>query len=206
MASMLAGCLKEQHGQHNLVSVLIIRELRTQLFVCDVDEGLPSFQGNEDAGTHLGNPDIRVPKNTKREDGLGARRAGEEEEDEQTAGPRAAGDGRREENREQRGFPKNNQSSEQKKEVEPRALRHVPGGTWLTKLLKCRISMICARCRKRRESQRRRVVASFSTSCTDHADTAFQELDREVGYSGLRLDTRRKTIDQDTVSSMTVGQ
>ncbi|KAJ1216956.1 hypothetical protein NDU88_004554 [Pleurodeles waltl] len=48
-------------------------------------------------------------------------------------------------------------------------------------------------------AQRRRVLALVSTSCTDHADTAFQEvkLDREVGYSGLRLDTRHKTVDLD---------
>ncbi|KAJ1107684.1 hypothetical protein NDU88_005073 [Pleurodeles waltl] len=107
-------------------------ELRTQLFVCDVDEGLASFQGNEDPGTHLGNPDIRVPKNTKREDGLGARRAGEEEEDEQNADreQQETGDKRKVGNEVP---PKTTGHPGKKKEVEPRALRHVAGGTWLPK-------------------------------------------------------------------------
>ncbi|KAJ1119074.1 hypothetical protein NDU88_007260 [Pleurodeles waltl] len=58
-------------------------EVRPQLFVRDVDEGLPSSQGKEDARTHLRNPDIRVPRNTKRADGRGAREADEEEEEEE---------------------------------------------------------------------------------------------------------------------------
>ncbi|KAJ1216094.1 hypothetical protein NDU88_003700 [Pleurodeles waltl] len=33
-------------------------------------DGLPGSLGNEDAGTALENPDIRVPSGTKREDGL----------------------------------------------------------------------------------------------------------------------------------------
>ncbi|KAJ1205416.1 hypothetical protein NDU88_000851 [Pleurodeles waltl] len=108
-------------------------ELRPQLFVRDVDEGLPSSQGNEDAGTRLGNPDIRVPRNTKREEGLSAREADEKEEDEWNA------DREPQETREERRFgntedsPKTTDHPRERNEVEPPALRHVPGGTWLTK-------------------------------------------------------------------------
>ncbi|KAJ1106863.1 hypothetical protein NDU88_004261 [Pleurodeles waltl] len=64
-----------------------------------------SCQDNEDAGTRLGNPDIRVSRNTKREEGLGAQEADEEEEDERNADrvPQETREDRR--NREHRGFP-----------------------------------------------------------------------------------------------------
>ncbi|KAJ1122269.1 hypothetical protein NDU88_000765 [Pleurodeles waltl] len=107
-------------------------ELQTQLFVRDVDEVLPSFQGNENAGTHLGNPDIRVSKNTKKEDGLGARHAGEEVEQNADRDQRETGDERRIGTNEVP--PKTTGHPREKKEVEPRALRHVPGRTWLTKV------------------------------------------------------------------------
>ncbi|KAJ1081651.1 hypothetical protein NDU88_001829 [Pleurodeles waltl] len=61
------------------------------------DDDLPSSQGNGDAGNQLGNPDIRVPESTEREDGLGVR--GEEEEgkdaDHETEKRKETEDGRR---------------------------------------------------------------------------------------------------------------
>ncbi|KAJ1164927.1 hypothetical protein NDU88_005359 [Pleurodeles waltl] len=47
--------------------------------------GLPCSLGNGDAGTSLGNPDIRVPYRTKREDGLHAGEDAENTEDEEDA-------------------------------------------------------------------------------------------------------------------------
>ncbi|KAJ1104376.1 hypothetical protein NDU88_001788 [Pleurodeles waltl] len=109
-------------------------ELRPQLLARDVEEGWHSFQDNENAGTRLGNPDIRFPRNTIREEGLSARKADEEEDDERNA------DRVPQETREERRFgntedsPPKNDHPWEKKEVEPPALRHVPGGTWLTKV------------------------------------------------------------------------
>ncbi|KAJ1163133.1 hypothetical protein NDU88_003596 [Pleurodeles waltl] len=45
-------------------------EWRLPCDVCGEKDGLPCSLGNGNAGTSLGNPDIRVPYRTKREDGL----------------------------------------------------------------------------------------------------------------------------------------
>ncbi|KAJ1200059.1 hypothetical protein NDU88_003887 [Pleurodeles waltl] len=44
---------------------------------CGGDDDSPSCQGNGDAGNQLGNPDVRVPDSTEKDDGLCARRAEE---------------------------------------------------------------------------------------------------------------------------------
>ncbi|KAJ1187848.1 hypothetical protein NDU88_004616 [Pleurodeles waltl] len=43
------------------------------------DDASPRCQGNADAGNCLGNPDIRVPERTEKEDGLCAQDAKEEQ-------------------------------------------------------------------------------------------------------------------------------
>ncbi|KAJ1137312.1 hypothetical protein NDU88_003724 [Pleurodeles waltl] len=90
----------------------------------------PCSQGNGDAGHTLGNPDIRVPEKTEREDGLGV--AGEE-------GEQNANNDERQETEDERNSQSNEAPSKitgeqrERKNSDTRALRHVPGGTWLTK-------------------------------------------------------------------------
>ncbi|KAJ1122819.1 hypothetical protein NDU88_001292 [Pleurodeles waltl] len=48
------------------------------------NDGLPCSLGNGDAGTSLGNPDIRVPDRTKREDGLHLKKVEDAEKAEKT--------------------------------------------------------------------------------------------------------------------------
>ncbi|KAJ1183558.1 hypothetical protein NDU88_000376 [Pleurodeles waltl] len=97
------------------------------------DDASPRCTGNADAGKRLGNPDIRVPERTEKEDGLCARGAKEE--------PNADGD----EGNENEGTKDRSNTENSKDTLEingqPRAgrgaeeheLRHVPGWTWLTK-------------------------------------------------------------------------
>ncbi|KAJ1177558.1 hypothetical protein NDU88_002811 [Pleurodeles waltl] len=94
------------------------------------NNGLSCSQGNGDAGNFLGNPDIRVPDRTEREDGLRL----QEEEDEQNA--------ENAERKETEGGRRNGNSvvpSEitgqlgKEKNGDTRAFRHAPGGTWLMK-------------------------------------------------------------------------
>ncbi|KAJ1088559.1 hypothetical protein NDU88_001716 [Pleurodeles waltl] len=126
------------------------------------EDGLPRCFDDEDAGTSLENPDIRVPLGTKREDG---RPAGVKEKDAEEAG--------REEKR-------GNTENEKKKAdddrrngncVVPREAadpgrkgrngdtptdRHAPGGTWLTKVrsfLKDNHSVNREGCGRRREGR-----------------------------------------------------
>ncbi|KAJ1207105.1 hypothetical protein NDU88_002497 [Pleurodeles waltl] len=106
-------------------------EWRTTLCVRGRDNDMPCSQGNGDAGKTLGNPDIRVPERTERNDGLGARREeggqnADNEEKQETE------DGRRKGNNE---VPSKITGQQwERKRVETRTLRHVPGGTWLTKV------------------------------------------------------------------------
>ncbi|KAJ1155083.1 hypothetical protein NDU88_007819 [Pleurodeles waltl] len=107
-------------------------KLRTTLHIREVDDNLPRSQGNGDAGKHLGNPDIRFPEHTEREDGLDARGEGEEEKEQDADREKQeTEDARRIGNNEVP--PKTTGQPWEKKKVEPRALRHVPGETWLTK-------------------------------------------------------------------------
>ncbi|KAJ1166719.1 hypothetical protein NDU88_007116 [Pleurodeles waltl] len=106
-------------------------EWRMPLGVRGEKDGLPYSQGNGDAGNFLGNPELRVPDRTEREDGLRLR----EEEDEQNAENverRETDDGGRNGNSVvpseltgQLGKEKNSDT---------RAFRHAPGGTWITKV------------------------------------------------------------------------
>ncbi|KAJ1215245.1 hypothetical protein NDU88_002854 [Pleurodeles waltl] len=109
-------------------------ELRTPLYVRDGDDDLPSSQRNGDAGNHLGNPDIQVPEYIERNDGLGAR--GKEEKEGQNA-DREKKERKETEDERRIGnnkvFPETTGQPWEKKRVETRARRHVPGGTWLTK-------------------------------------------------------------------------
>ncbi|KAJ1091967.1 hypothetical protein NDU88_005081 [Pleurodeles waltl] len=97
----------------------------------DGDDALPRCQGNADARNYLGNPDIRVPESVEREDGLCAWGAKEKQD--------ADGD-KEEEDANDRGNAENNEDTLEEnslpraeKGAEGRKIRHVPGGTWLTK-------------------------------------------------------------------------
>ncbi|KAJ1154187.1 hypothetical protein NDU88_006941 [Pleurodeles waltl] len=80
--------------------------------------------------TPLGNPDIRVPEKTEKEDRLGV--TGKE-------GEQNANNEERQETEDERKKQSNEAPSEitreqwERKNGDTRALRHVPGGTWLTK-------------------------------------------------------------------------
>ncbi|KAJ1082213.1 hypothetical protein NDU88_002381 [Pleurodeles waltl] len=114
-------------------------EWRTTLCGRGENDGLPCSPGNGDAGNILGNPDIRVPERTERDNGLGVQR----EEEEQNADD--------EERKETEGGRRNGNNvvplkitSQQREEksVETRAFYHVPPGTWLTKVLSERKAQI----------------------------------------------------------------
>ncbi|KAJ1121132.1 hypothetical protein NDU88_009260 [Pleurodeles waltl] len=100
---------------------------------CCGEDDSPSYQGNGDAGNRLGNPDIRVPERTEKDDGLCARGTekdknadrDEKERNEETK------DGNRNGNNEVP-LEINGQPCARRR-AEGRELRHVPGGTWLTK-------------------------------------------------------------------------
>ncbi|KAJ1213573.1 hypothetical protein NDU88_001207 [Pleurodeles waltl] len=108
------------------------------------EDGLPCCLDNRDAGTSRGNPDIRVPTNPEKEDGLPGSVHTEDEED--------AEERRREEDRERTedeaqetniddsriGNPavpmKPTEQGGTEERGETRADRHAPGGTWLAKV------------------------------------------------------------------------
>ncbi|KAJ1185383.1 hypothetical protein NDU88_002176 [Pleurodeles waltl] len=104
-------------------------------------DGLPCYLGNEDAGTSLGNPDIRVPSRTKREDGLPLR----DEEDAEKPGRKENGKDTEDEERKEDDDGRRNGNSVVPTEAadqrgterngDTRMDRHAPGGTWLTKKL-----------------------------------------------------------------------
>ncbi|KAJ1149419.1 hypothetical protein NDU88_002229 [Pleurodeles waltl] len=101
-----------------------------------IPKSLPGHQDNVDAIGVTGNPDIRVPKGMKREDGLRAARALEKED--------AGGDAEKDRGRNQEGEqrtptekPKTfsvKDTTTNEEAIEGRELRHVPGGTWLNQL------------------------------------------------------------------------
>ncbi|KAJ1151643.1 hypothetical protein NDU88_004423 [Pleurodeles waltl] len=101
---------------------------------CCEDDASPRYQGNGDAGSRLGNPDIWVPEGTEKDDGLCARGAekdqnadrNEKERNEETK------DGNRKGNKEV--ILKINGQPCAGRRAEGRELRHIPGGTWLTKV------------------------------------------------------------------------
>ncbi|KAJ1176070.1 hypothetical protein NDU88_001353 [Pleurodeles waltl] len=107
-------------------------ESRTAFRSCGGGDDSPSCQGNGDAGNQLGNPDVRVPESTEKDDGLCAREAEEEKNaDNEKERSEEAEDGSRNGNSE---VPlKINGQPWTRKRAETRELRHVPGGTWLTK-------------------------------------------------------------------------
>ncbi|KAJ1083324.1 hypothetical protein NDU88_003483 [Pleurodeles waltl] len=105
-------------------------ESRTVFRSCGRDDDSPSYQSNGDAGNHLGNPDIRVPKSTEKDDGLcaeeGKNADNEKERSEETE------DGSRNGNSEV--SLKIDGQPWAGKRVETCELHHVPGGAWLTKV------------------------------------------------------------------------
>ncbi|KAJ1162948.1 hypothetical protein NDU88_003412 [Pleurodeles waltl] len=102
-----------------------------------VEDGLPRFLDDDD-GTTLQNPDIRVPGGTKREDGLqggveeDAEEPGREENDENTEEQEEKADDDR---RHGNSVVPREAAKQGRKEKNGDTLtdRHAPGGTWLTK-------------------------------------------------------------------------
>ncbi|KAJ1153069.1 hypothetical protein NDU88_005836 [Pleurodeles waltl] len=95
------------------------------------DDASPRCQGNADAGNCLGNSDIRIPERTEKDDRLCAQRAKEEQNadgDEESGGTKDWSNGKNSEDTlGENGQPRAGEGAEERK------LRHVPGGTWLTK-------------------------------------------------------------------------
>ncbi|KAJ1216772.1 hypothetical protein NDU88_004371 [Pleurodeles waltl] len=117
-------------------------EWQSNLCARDAINGLPCPQGNRDAGIILGNPDIRVPDRTKREEGLSVqeKEQGEnaEDGDRKEQGENAEDGDRKEKEDDSRngnnGIPsKVTGQQREAKSVDPCAVLHAPGGTWLTK-------------------------------------------------------------------------
>ncbi|KAJ1188584.1 hypothetical protein NDU88_005343 [Pleurodeles waltl] len=101
----------------------------------EAEDGVPHSLGNDEAGIFPENLDIRVPRNTKREDGL---YTSIEEKDAKEPGRvessrlKKAVDDRRTGNH---GVPKEAiDPSREGRTGDTLADRHAPGGTWLTKL------------------------------------------------------------------------
>ncbi|KAJ1126527.1 hypothetical protein NDU88_004934 [Pleurodeles waltl] len=115
-------------------------EWRLPLGVRGKKDNLPCSLGNGDAGTSLGNPDIRVPDRTKREDGLrlevvedaeNAEKTERKENEENTEEGNEDDDGRRNGNSVVPSETTDQRVKERNSDT--RAYRHAPGGTWLTK-------------------------------------------------------------------------
>ncbi|KAJ1215936.1 hypothetical protein NDU88_003542 [Pleurodeles waltl] len=107
-------------------------ESETVFRSCGRKDDSPSCHGNWDAGNQIGNPDVRVPERSEIDDGLSARETEEEgnADNEEERGEDAE-DGSRNGNSE---VPlKIDGCPWAKKRAATRELRHVPGGTWLTK-------------------------------------------------------------------------
>ncbi|KAJ1123590.1 hypothetical protein NDU88_002058 [Pleurodeles waltl] len=107
---------------------------------------LALLPGNRDAGTSLGNPDIRVPDRPKREDGHPRGTYMDDEEDAEGTGREEEGECTEDEERKtNHDGSRNGNSAVLKKAADQqgteengdtRADRHAPGGTWLTKTVR----------------------------------------------------------------------
>ncbi|KAJ1209555.1 hypothetical protein NDU88_004929 [Pleurodeles waltl] len=102
-----------------------------------IPDSLTERHGDEDAISIIGNPDIRVPKVMRRDNGLCARGALRPEDAEKD---RAAERGRKPDpaRRPPEEEPKNSSvedTAPRKEDPEERQLHHVPGGTWLNQSL-----------------------------------------------------------------------
>ncbi|KAJ1111559.1 hypothetical protein NDU88_008881 [Pleurodeles waltl] len=106
------------------------------------EEGLPGSLDDDDAGTALENPDIRVPSGTKREDGL---KMTNEEEEEDAEEPGREENGKNSEDKEKKvDDDRRNGNSvvptkaadqgRKRRNGDTLTDRHAPGGTWLTKV------------------------------------------------------------------------
>ncbi|KAJ1157208.1 hypothetical protein NDU88_009923 [Pleurodeles waltl] len=97
------------------------------------DDASPRYHGNGDAGNRLGNPDIRVLERTEKEDGLYARGAEEEKnaDGDKKKGGEETKDLRK--NGNSKDTLETNGQPRAGRRAEGRKLRHVPGGTWLSK-------------------------------------------------------------------------
>ncbi|KAJ1087374.1 hypothetical protein NDU88_000550 [Pleurodeles waltl] len=95
------------------------------------NDDLSCFQGTGDAGNTLRIPDIRVPEKTEREDELGdaAEEGGQNADNEER---QETEDGRKKGSNEAPSSITGEQW--ERRNGDTRALRHVPGGTWLTKV------------------------------------------------------------------------
>ncbi|KAJ1156185.1 hypothetical protein NDU88_008909 [Pleurodeles waltl] len=108
-------------------------ETETVFRSCSRDDDAPGCWGNADAGSQPGNPDVRVPEKTTREDGLctcGAQEVknADTEEPEKGDAENKSEDGNS-------GVPlQTDDQPWEKNNAAKRDIRHVPGGMWLTKL------------------------------------------------------------------------
>ncbi|KAJ1103839.1 hypothetical protein NDU88_001260 [Pleurodeles waltl] len=111
--------------------------VRTVFRSCCGDDDSLRYHGNGDARNRLGNPDIRVPERKEKEDGLCAQGA---EEEENAIGDEKKGD-EETNNLKSNGNSKDTQETNSQpragRRAEGRDLRHIPGGTWLTKVPRC---------------------------------------------------------------------
>ncbi|KAJ1083392.1 hypothetical protein NDU88_003551 [Pleurodeles waltl] len=98
------------------------------------EDGVPRSLGNDEADTFPENPDIRVPSDTKREDGLHTsveEKDAEEPGSAESSKPKKADYDRRTGNH---GVPKEAADPGRKGTTgDTLTDRHAPGGTWLTK-------------------------------------------------------------------------
>ncbi|KAJ1209858.1 hypothetical protein NDU88_005230 [Pleurodeles waltl] len=108
-------------------------ETETVFRSCGRDDDAPSCWGNVDAGSQPGNPDVRVPEKTTRENGLCA--CGPQEvKDADTEEPEKGDTENKSEDRNSRVPLQTEDQPWEKNNAAKRDIRHVPGGAWLTKI------------------------------------------------------------------------
>ncbi|KAJ1153725.1 hypothetical protein NDU88_006483 [Pleurodeles waltl] len=104
------------------------------------ENGLPRSLDDDNAGTTLENPDIRVPSGTKSEDGL---QGGDEEEDAEEPGREENGKNTKDQEKKADDDRRNGNSVVPREAADQGRMvkngdtltdRHAPGGTWLTKV------------------------------------------------------------------------
>ncbi|KAJ1100353.1 hypothetical protein NDU88_005439 [Pleurodeles waltl] len=107
-------------------------ETETVFRSCGRDDDVPGCWDNADAGSQQGNPDVRVPEKTTREDRLCARGAQEVKNADIEEPEKGDEENKSEDGNSGVPLQTDNQPWE-KNNAAKRDIRHVPGGTWLTK-------------------------------------------------------------------------
>ncbi|KAJ1114828.1 hypothetical protein NDU88_003059 [Pleurodeles waltl] len=135
--NVTSGCMMELIKRSRLPDIPApsFTESGTESRFCYVNDATPGSHGDEDAGNLPGNPDIQVPKLIEKDDRLHAWRArgGEKNADREEREE----EGRTEDSRGNRTSDDSLEVSTQarpERGAEGREFRHVPGGTWLTKV------------------------------------------------------------------------